>query len=435
MSLPALPVLSSEASEDLEALWLYLAKIKDILDNDVPAAVAGAVDLGGLGYSPFNALAQVTLPPAPGPPATPTGLTATAFYKQIGLSWDLDVNPGITGWTVQRADDAAFTVHVTTLTSARALSFLDKDLDIATTYYYRIRAVGQNGEVSPYTAVVSALTLADTSTVLTQLQSAVLYLQRAHIGAAVIGSAQIDAAAIVSATIADGSIGTAKITDAAITQAKIGALAVGTAQIGNLAVTNGKIASLVADKLTSGTINVLLRLTNDRITLDGTAGTITITDEASQIRALLGKLGGGSTDYGLTLFDASGAVMWDAEAQGATNAGIAGLAVDTSKLALLAVQTAQIANQSVTPLKRGLLAITAAVGLTVPANGALIVTFYHNLGVNPIVMLYTSGLLSHETYRFLHFTNFDVDETFYSVRIANSDSADITGINLFVGFS
>ena len=435
MSLPALPVLSRDASPDTEALWLYLAKVKDAIDNDLPASMQAAVEVGALGYSPLSALAGITLPLVPGAPGTPTGLTATPFYRQIGLSWDLEVNPTITGWTVQRADDAAFTVNVTTRTSAFALSFLDRDLLDLTTYYYRIRAVATDGTASPWTAVVSATTLADTTTVLDQLQSAVLYLQRAHITNAVISSAQIDAAAIAEASIADASIGTAKIIDGAITTAKIGDLAVTNAKIDTLAVTDAKISTVSADKITAGTLNVLLRLTNDRITLDGTNSQISIQDGNDQIRVLLGQLGVGLTDYGLTLFDQDGTVMWDAQAQGATNAGIAAQAVATQQLALQAVQTAQIGVQAVDSTRRSLLTYGSVLGLTVPANDAIIVVFTHNLNVNPLVMVYSSTVSgSHAIYRFLTFSHFDVTNTIYKVRVANSDSSNITGVNLFVGF-
>lgn len=136
--LPPLPVLPEDATDSDQALWLYLSRIKEAVDGGLPGLMTDAMELGGLGYSPLSPLAEITLPLAPGPPDTPTGLTATPFYRQIGLSWDLDTNLTITGWQVQRASNAGFTSNVSMRTSARALSFLDTGLADSTTYYYQI---------------------------------------------------------------------------------------------------------------------------------------------------------------------------------------------------------------------------------------------------------------------------------------------------------
>jgi hypothetical protein len=180
MALPALPTLSPDATPDVRALWHFLVRCKAAIDDELPASFANALDVGSLGYSAKNPLAAVTTSNTPATPAVPTGLTATGFFKQIGLSWNLDVNPTILYWELQRATDAGFTLNRTPLSRVVGFAYLDSALAVSTTYFYRIKAGGQGG-VSAFSAGVSATTLADTSTVVAQLTIAARALQQSHI--------------------------------------------------------------------------------------------------------------------------------------------------------------------------------------------------------------------------------------------------------------
>ena len=62
-----------------------------------------------------------------------------------------------------------------------------------------------------------------------------------------VGTAAIQTGAITNALIANAAVGSAQIVDAAITSAKIGSLAVGSAAIQNAAIVNAKIADLAVD--------------------------------------------------------------------------------------------------------------------------------------------------------------------------------------------
>lgn len=349
MSLPPLPLLTEDASADTQALWLWCANLRTSLEDFTPSQVAAALDIGSLGYGPGSPFAGITLPVAAATPDTPTGLQAFGLYRQICLAWDLDVNPNITGWTVQRADDLAFTANVVTLTSARALAFRDEALGDAVTKYYRIRAEGKTAS-SPFTAVVSATTLAADTTALDVMRGACVYLQRVHLGTAVIDTARIADASILTAKIADLQVTTGKIALLAVTTALIDNLGVTTGKIANLAVTNAKVNDLAADKLTAGTINVLVQLTNQTIKLDGVNSQITITDTqgAPVIRVQIGKLSAGSSDYGLIVYNASGNVMWSSLDSGAQSIGIKDLAIISDKLNDLAVLTGKINTNAVT---------------------------------------------------------------------------------------
>lgn len=353
MALPPLPQLTAEADADTKALWLWCSRLSRDLEDFTPSQVAAALNLGGLGTGPGSPADSITLPVVQPTPATPVMDPPVGFYRQIVVSWSIDVNPFITGWEVQRADNLAFTTNVTTRTSAFALMFVDEGLPDSTTRYYRLRARTKDPAVSsPFCAPQAATTLANDTGVLTSLQTAAVLIQRAHIHNLVVDTAKIADASILTAKIADAQITTAKIVDLAVSNAKIDNLSVTTAKIASLAVTNAKVNDVAADKLTAGTINVLVQLTNQTIKLDGVNSQITITDTqgAPVVRIKLGKLSSGSTDYGLICYDSSGQVMFDSTNQGATQFGIKDLEVITGKLNDLAVTTGKIAANAVSQL-------------------------------------------------------------------------------------
>jgi predicted phage tail protein len=101
--------------------------------------------------------------------------------------------------------------------------------------------------------------------------------------------------------------------------------------IQDLAVTNAKIQSLTASKITSGVIqgNLITVGPLQRITFDGFNDQIYVYDVPGQIRILLGRIAGGSTDYGLQIWNAAGVLMWDFTS-GAQTQGINAFAVTTS---------------------------------------------------------------------------------------------------------
>lgn len=97
------------------------------------------------------------MPPA-APPAAPGGLTASAVSaSQINLVWT-DNSANETGFAIERSvDNVVFATAATT--AANSTQYFDTGRSDATTYYYRIRAVGA-GPPSAYSATVAATTAA-----------------------------------------------------------------------------------------------------------------------------------------------------------------------------------------------------------------------------------------------------------------------------------
>jgi len=96
------------------------------------------------------------------------------------------------------------------------------------------------------------------------------------------------------------------------------------AQIASAIIGNAHISDLSADKITAGFLNVLIRLGVNNIEIDGVNSVITIKDTQGTpvTRVQMGKLGAGLADWGMKIWNAAGALMWDFSS-GAQTAGIA----------------------------------------------------------------------------------------------------------------
>lgn len=94
------------------------------------------------------------------PPSAPAFTSVTAVSSsQINLSWTTSTdNVGVTGYQLERCNVAACTYAL--IASPTGTSFNDSGLSFSTAYNYRVRAVDAAGNVSPYSVVGSATTLA-----------------------------------------------------------------------------------------------------------------------------------------------------------------------------------------------------------------------------------------------------------------------------------
>ena len=91
-------------------------------------------------------------------PDGPTGLAASLTGAAVHLTWANHATyPAATEVTIQRADDAAFTIGVTTppfTTAGTATSYDDSTVTAGSKYYYRVRAENDPG-YSPWSDPVS----------------------------------------------------------------------------------------------------------------------------------------------------------------------------------------------------------------------------------------------------------------------------------------
>jgi hypothetical protein len=95
----------------------------------------------------FNVTIDGT-PAGPGPPAAPTGLSATPGDASVSLSWtapSFDGGSQISGYTLYRSTAPNPTQALTTLPPTPT-SYVDQSAANGTTYYYKVSALNANGE-------------------------------------------------------------------------------------------------------------------------------------------------------------------------------------------------------------------------------------------------------------------------------------------------
>ncbi len=93
-------------------------------------------------YGESSISSETNATPAPLPPFTPTGLTATAGNAQVSLSWA--AAPGATSYNVKSATTNGG--PYTTFTNVTTTSVVNTGLVNATAYFYVVSALNDNGE-------------------------------------------------------------------------------------------------------------------------------------------------------------------------------------------------------------------------------------------------------------------------------------------------
>ncbi len=119
-----------------------------------------ATDGSGL-TSGYSNTASATAPPDTTPPTTPTNLVATAISNtQINLTWTASTDDvGVTGYLLERCQGAGCTSFAQ-ISTPLANSWNDTGLLASTAYSYRVRATDSVANLSGYSNVASATTLA-----------------------------------------------------------------------------------------------------------------------------------------------------------------------------------------------------------------------------------------------------------------------------------
>jgi chitodextrinase len=95
------------------------------------------------------------------PPTAPTNLAATATSSsRINLTWTASTdNVGVTGYRVERCQGASCTSFVQ-IATATGTTYSDTTLSASTAYRYRVRAADAAAQLSSYSNIASATTLA-----------------------------------------------------------------------------------------------------------------------------------------------------------------------------------------------------------------------------------------------------------------------------------
>jgi hypothetical protein len=94
-------------------------------------------------------------------PATPTGLSATGLIESILLSWTANTELDLRHYAIYRGTSSNPTTRIA---YSNTTTFIDCDVTVGTTYYYRIKAIDYSGNASGYSSTVNAVatyTMAD----------------------------------------------------------------------------------------------------------------------------------------------------------------------------------------------------------------------------------------------------------------------------------
>ena len=252
-SLPRLPGIPSISPVQDTTIAAILRPMKESIEILGGAVSGNALPSGYTITSGFNTAISNTTTIISGydgttdytPPPTPSGLTISAGFTNILLSWN---DPNISGTFLNYAYTEIWRSTNNVLANAKLQGFApgavySDPVGTNKSFYYWIRFVSQANIAGPYNSSVGTLG-----------------------GTGLVGGVDLSDLIIDAAKLAADAVESGKIKDYAITVTKIANLAVGNAAIANLAVTNAKIADLAVDdakisnlsvnKLTAGSVSV-----------------------------------------------------------------------------------------------------------------------------------------------------------------------------------
>ena len=89
-------------------------------------------------------------------PAAPEGLTATPGDGEVTLTWEANAESNLASYQIYRGTDPAPTTQIVSV-GADANSYTDTDLIKGTTYYYRLKAVDDEGNASGFSEEASVI--------------------------------------------------------------------------------------------------------------------------------------------------------------------------------------------------------------------------------------------------------------------------------------
>ncbi|AJW77005.1 hypothetical protein [Marinitoga sp. 1155] len=127
----------------------------EVAGNKTVYAKVRALDAEGK-KSVWSAVQQITSAKDEIPPAIPTGLIATGLFQKIQLKWNENTEDDFKEYELQVATDNTFTLNVENI-KISATNFVYAGNTNAT-YYFRIRAIDESGNMSAWSAAVNGTT-------------------------------------------------------------------------------------------------------------------------------------------------------------------------------------------------------------------------------------------------------------------------------------
>ncbi len=130
----------------------------DFISSDVKIGLTYNVRIYGESYykvSTSYLVATVNVQKDTIAPAAPTGLVATVGTgRAVGLDWNDNTEPDFSEYGIHRSTDA---VNYGKIAEVRASAFVDVDVNLGTTYYYKLNAFDHLENVSAFSSVVTAV--------------------------------------------------------------------------------------------------------------------------------------------------------------------------------------------------------------------------------------------------------------------------------------
>ena len=126
-----------------------------------------------------------------------------------------------------------------------------------------------------------------------------------------VDAAKLADSAVTATKIANAAVGSAAIANAAIGSVHIGNGVILNAHIGDAEIQDAKIANVAANKIISGVIaSAVIDIFDNKFRFDSANQILEIRDANGTLRAKIGKLGAGTQDYGIEIYDAAGALIF-----------------------------------------------------------------------------------------------------------------------------
>jgi Putative phage tail protein len=281
-------------------------------------------------HSPFTPEVAIVTGRDTTPPAPTTAGVAHGHFQSVVLQWNPPPDADYAGGEVWRSG-----LNDVTTASFRGLGwsdFIDKGLNSNEGFYYWLRMRDTSGNTSTFFPAAPDALVGITIPATTP---------------------DIQELAITETKIANDSISTPKLQANSVDANKVvtAHLITHAAQIDDALISDAHIVNLSASKIATGSLQANVGVgVGQNMFIDGVNSQIYVYDGppagGGTLRVRLGKLGSLNTQWGLQVFNETGALMWNF-ASGATPAGIQDAAVTADKIAVGSIHATHLVADQV----------------------------------------------------------------------------------------